>query len=188
MPTEQRRLSRHLIVDVALEIADDDGLDAVTLATIASVAGGKAPSLYNHVNGLDDLLDELCLRATDDFSNALRDSVVAKVGRDAVRSYAQAWRTYVLRRPGRYRATLRPLPHRRADHGSASAGMTIPAGSILSTLGIPDDRLDDAGRALRSTLHGFSVLELTNTIGPTPDRSFESVVDTIISGLESLAN
>lgn len=186
MPTTQR-LSRHSIVDIALGLADTRGLDAVTLANVATVAGCKAPSLYNHVNGLDDLLDELCLAATADFANTLRDSVVAKVGRDAVQSYARAWRTYVLATPGRYQATLRPMPHRRDEHVVVSTGMTIPAGSILSTLGIADDRLDDAGRALRSALHGFSHLELSSSIGPTPETSFEALVNVMISGLESIA-
>lgn len=188
MPTTQRRLSRQSIVQIALQVADTDGLEAVTLANVASVAGCKAPSLYNHVDGLDDLLDELCLHATKDFGDALRDSVVAKVGHDAIESYAHAWRTYVLERSGRYRATLRRMRHRPEEHLAVTAGYTIPAGSILSTLGIPDDRLDDAGRTLRSALHGFSLLELTDTIGPTAEASFEALIKAMIAGLESFAD
>lgn len=187
MATTQRRLSRQAVTDIALQVADAHGLGAVTLANIATEAGCKAPSLYNHVDGLDDLLDELCLAATNDFANQLRDSVIARVGRDAVRSYAHAWRSYVLSTPGRYQATLRPMPHRIDAHLSATAGMTIPAGHILSTLGIPDELLDDAGRALRCSLHGFSHLELANSIGPAPDKSFETLIDLIIAGLESYA-
>ncbi len=188
MPTKSRRLSRQSIVDLAIGIADERGLPAVTLANIAVVAECKAPSLYNHVDGLDDLLDELCLAATADFANALRDSVIAKVGPDALTSYAHAWRRYVLAKPGRYQATLRPMPGRSDEHGAATAGMTIPAGSMLSTLGIPDARLDDAGRALRSGLHGFSHLELTNNIGPDSESSFAVVVEVLTAGLLALAD
>ncbi len=188
MATTSRRLSRQTIVDIAVEIADQRGLAAVTLANVASEAGCKAPSLYNHVDGLDDLLDDLCLFTTADFANALRDSVVAKVGRDALSSYANAWRSYVLDYPGRYQATLRLMPGRRDEHLAAAMGMTIPAGSMLATLGIPDHRLDDAGRALRSGLHGFSHLELANNIGPDPASSFDAVVEVLTSGLLSLAD
>jgi AcrR family transcriptional regulator len=182
------RLSRESIVKTALSIIDEGGFDTLTLARVAEVAGCKAPSLYNHVAGLDDLLDDLCLAATGDFSSTLRDSVVAKVGEDAVRAYAAAWRAYVQTSPGRYQATLRPIPHRANEHGEVTLGMTIPAGSVLSTLGIPDERLPDAGRSLRSGLHGFCHLEMTNNIGPDPDTSFGNVIDVLISGLQSLAD
>ena len=187
VPRTARRLSRSSIVDHALAIADERGLSAVTLASVAVAAGCKAPSLYNHVAGLDDLLDELSLATTADFAAALRDSVVAKVGEDAVRSYAHAWRTYVTANPARYQAALRPVQHRDAEHRAVAEGMTIPAGAILATLGIPEDRLPDAGRALRSGPHGFSHLEMTSSIGPDPASSFEAVVDVLVAGLLSMA-
>ncbi|MDG2026446.1 MAG: TetR-like C-terminal domain-containing protein [Acidimicrobiales bacterium] len=187
MPRTTRRLSRSVVVDLALEIADNQGLPAVSLASVAAAAECKAPSLYNHLDGLDDLLDELALVTTADFASTLCDSVVAKVGEDAIRAYAHAWRTYVIEHGGRYQATLRPVPHRGDEHRAVVEGMTIPAGAILSTLGIPDDRLANAGRALRSGLHGFSQLELTSSIGPSPAESFDVVVDVLLAGLRSLA-
>jgi AcrR family transcriptional regulator len=187
VPKTSRRLSRGSIVQVALDIADARGIQAASLANVAAAIGCKAPSLYNHVDGLDDLLDEMCLEATADFADALRDSVVAKVGPDALRSYAHAWRNYVLTKPGRYEAMLRPMPTRRDEHVAVTAGMTIPAGSMLATLGIPADRLDDAGRAVRSGLHGFAHLELLETIGPDPETSFASVVEVLTAGLLALA-
>jgi AcrR family transcriptional regulator len=187
VPRTTRRLSRESLVEIALGIAAERGLRAVSLASVAAEAGCKAPSLYNHLDGLDDLLDELALVTTADFASALRDSVVARVGEDAVRAYAAAWRTYVTSKPAWYQATLRPVPHRSDEHRVVAEGMTIPAGAILSTLGIPDDRLADAGRALRSGLHGFSQLELAHSIGPDPEASFEVVVDVLVDGLRSLA-
>ena len=187
MPRTSRRLSRDSLVEIALGIADDRGLRAVSLANVATAAGCKPPSLYNHVDGLDDLLDEISLFTTADFASALRDSVVARVGEDAVRAYARAWRAYVTAKPAWYQATLRPVQHRREEHQEVAEGMTIPAGAILSTLGIPDDRLADAGRALRSGLHGFSHLEFSHSIGPDPEASFAVAVDVLVAGLQALA-
>ena len=184
MPVTRPRLSRELIVRTALALADEQGIDGVTLANVAGALSCKAPSLYNHVDGLDDLLDELAIVATADFANALRDSVVAKVGEDAVRAYARAWRHYVTTHPARYLATLRTRPPSATDN-AVEAGMTIPVGAILATIGIAETDLADAGRALRSGLHGFTHLELANIIGPDPDASFEVVVDVLIAGLRA---
>lgn len=48
-------LSRERIARAALEVADDHG--RLTLARLAKHLGVTSPSLYNHVNGLDDVLE-----------------------------------------------------------------------------------------------------------------------------------
>ncbi|MBB5907159.1 TetR/AcrR family transcriptional regulator [Actinoalloteichus hymeniacidonis] len=50
-----RGLSRARIVAVAIEIADADGLDAVSMRRIAEQLGSGTMSLYRHVSGKDDL-------------------------------------------------------------------------------------------------------------------------------------
>ena len=50
-------LSRERIVDAALELLDDDGLDALTMARLAERLGVGTMSLYRHVDGKDDLID-----------------------------------------------------------------------------------------------------------------------------------
>lgn len=48
-------LSRERIARAALEIADDHG--RLTMAQLAKHLGVTSPSLYNHVNGLDEVLE-----------------------------------------------------------------------------------------------------------------------------------
>jgi AcrR family transcriptional regulator len=58
--TDQTRaipLSAATIVDAALEIADADGLDAVTMRAVGSRLGAAAMSLYRHVPNKDALLE-----------------------------------------------------------------------------------------------------------------------------------
>ena len=49
-------LDAERVVDAAAGIADAEGLEAVTLARVAGELGVRAPSLYNHVDGRDDVL------------------------------------------------------------------------------------------------------------------------------------
>src|SRR3954466_4315580 len=46
-------------LQVALLIADDDGLEAVTMRRLARELGVEAASLYHHVNGKSQILDGL---------------------------------------------------------------------------------------------------------------------------------
>ncbi len=52
-------LSRGAIVRAALDVADVDGLAAVSMRTVAKRLDVEAMSLYNHVRNKDDMLDGL---------------------------------------------------------------------------------------------------------------------------------
>jgi AcrR family transcriptional regulator len=51
------KLTREAIVDKAIEIADAEGLEAVSIRRIASELGVRAMSLYTHIEAKEDLLD-----------------------------------------------------------------------------------------------------------------------------------
>ncbi|MFD8813067.1 TetR/AcrR family transcriptional regulator [Streptomyces sp. NPDC059627] len=50
-------LNRDVIVKATLEVIDLDGIDAVSMRSVARVLGVDPKSLYNHVAGKDGLLD-----------------------------------------------------------------------------------------------------------------------------------
>ncbi|MEV7527696.1 TetR/AcrR family transcriptional regulator [Agrococcus sediminis] len=52
----KRELSTERIVEAAIEIADADGLDAVSMGRVAAAVGVAPMSLYRYVTGKDDLL------------------------------------------------------------------------------------------------------------------------------------
>ena len=58
-PGRPARLSRDLVLQAALELADRDGLEAVTMQRIARAIGAEPMSLYRHVRNKEDLLDGL---------------------------------------------------------------------------------------------------------------------------------
>ena len=58
MATDTRLpLSRERILQTALELADESGIESVTMRKLGQVLGFEAMSLYNHVANKDDLLD-----------------------------------------------------------------------------------------------------------------------------------
>jgi AcrR family transcriptional regulator len=52
-----KSLSRNSIVRAGMEIADLDGLDAVSMRSVARKLGVEAMSLYHHVSNKDEVLD-----------------------------------------------------------------------------------------------------------------------------------
>lgn len=58
MPNAVRApLSREVIAVAALGLLDSHGVTALTMRGLANSLGVKAPSLYNHVHGLEDVVD-----------------------------------------------------------------------------------------------------------------------------------
>lgn len=55
----KERLSRARIVQAAIDFADTQGLDALSMRSLGKELGFGVMSLYNHVDGKDDLLDAM---------------------------------------------------------------------------------------------------------------------------------
>lgn len=55
----RRTLNRERVLRAAAELADERGIDAVTMRELGRKLGVEAASLYNHVTGKDDVLDGL---------------------------------------------------------------------------------------------------------------------------------
>src|SRR5204863_7595562 len=76
-------LSAEAVVDAAAELADREGLEAVTLARLAADAGVRPPSLYAHVAGLDDLRGRLAMRGRSELTTVMRNAATGRAGADA---------------------------------------------------------------------------------------------------------
>jgi AcrR family transcriptional regulator len=178
-------LSTASVVGAAAELADAEGLDALTLARLAGAVGVRTPSLYNHVGSLDDVRRRVALVALTELGDALRDAAVGRAGDDAVTAVAHAYRGYARAHPGRYAATQR-APSDADDELRAAAGRAVDVVlAILRGYGIEGDDAIHAARAVRSALHGFVALEAGGGFGiPVDlDESFDRMVAALARGL-----
>jgi AcrR family transcriptional regulator len=179
-------LDRARVAAAAVDVADAEGLEAVTVARIAADLGVRGPSLYNHVSGRDGLLREVALQGVTGLVEALSMATAGRSGPDALRAGAKAYREFAHAHPGQYAASLRaPDP---ADHEvavqAARAIDVLTAG--LRGFDLGDPQVIHAVRVIRAGLHGFVALEAAGAFALKVDleRSFEILVDLLISGLD----
>lgn len=145
--TTRTPLTREAIVAVAIELADGEGLEAVSMRRLGQRLAVDPMSLYNHVGDKDDLLD------------AMADAVVATIEPragaaawpSALRSQIMAARTTMLRHP--WAATVLG---RRRDPGPATLGYFERIMAILRDGGVSLDLTHHALHVLGSRLLGFS--------------------------------
>ena len=133
-------LSRDRILETALALVDDGGLDALSMRKLGQALGFEAMSLYNHVANKDEVIDgilDLVLEEGEppapsgDWDDAVRASAISV--HNALRRHA--WAPPVVMAPGR----VRPARLRYMD----------------SLLG----RLRKAGFSAETTYHAYHVLD-----------------------------
>ncbi len=178
-------LTRTKVVDVAMTVADDVGFDRLSLAAIAERVGVRLPSLYKHVESLDSLRREVTLRALEDLAAAVSPAVAGRSGEEALRALAGAYRDHGRRHPGRYAATVRAPRSGDERHAAAAETVLRPVYAVLGGYGLQGVDAVDAARALRSSLHGFVVLETSGGFGlpRDVDRSFDRLVGALDAAL-----
>ncbi|WP_433501291.1 TetR/AcrR family transcriptional regulator [Sphaerimonospora sp. CA-214678] len=146
---------------VGAELADEVGLDHVTMSAVARRLGVRDASLYAHVRGLEDLRGRIALLAADEKTIRIAEATAGRAGKDALTAFANAWRAYARTHPGRYTATqiptqIDPALAARAPGPRRAVELTY---SMLRAYALDEPDLTDAVRLVRSTLHGFVSIE-----------------------------
>ncbi|MFD5174912.1 TetR/AcrR family transcriptional regulator C-terminal domain-containing protein [Nocardia sp. NPDC058379] len=151
-------LTRERVLRAAIGLADQEGLDALSMRKLAKAVGVEAMSLYNHVANKEDLLDGIV------------DLVVAEI--------------YVPRADGDWRAELRQratsahevlLRHRwatgllgsRVNVGPAMLRYIDATLACLITAGFSYEQADRAWNALDSHIYGFTLQAINFPLDPS---------------------
>ena len=134
------KLSRDIIVNAALTFLDRDGWDGLTINALATQLGTKGPSLYNHVDSLEDLRRTVRMRVIDDILQMLSTVAAGRTRDDAVMAMASAYRSYAHHHPGRYSAFTRmPLGGDDPEFTTASHAAAAPVIEVLASYGLDGD-------------------------------------------------
>ncbi|MFE2168426.1 TetR/AcrR family transcriptional regulator [Streptomyces sp. NPDC059447] len=181
-------LTAERVTIAGAELADEVGLDQVTMSRLARRLGVKDASLYTHVRSLEDLRGRIALLAADEKTIRIAEATSGLAGKDALVAFADAWREYAHAHPGRYTATQTPIridPELAADAPGPRRAVELTYG-MLRGYGLAEPDLTDAVRLLRSTFHGFVALEAAGGFAHerTPQQSWVRALDALHALLE----
>lgn len=186
--TPRPPLGTDLVVDTAAQLADSEGLDAVTLTRVAKELGTSQPALYRHIDNYDELIRALGLRGRELLADALVESAVGLAGDDAVRAMGLSWREVVATHPGLYAATDRSPCAGDDELEAAVERIVATIGAALVGFELDVDDTVHAARTLRSAFHGFSHLESGDGHPRKQDLddSFDHLIELICAGIRAL--
>ena len=163
--TKSPKLSRDVIINAALTFLDREGWDGLTINALATQLGTKGPSLYNHVDSLEDLRRAVRMRVIGDILHMLSTVGAGRTRDDAVMVMASAYRSYARHHPGRYSAFTRmPLGGDDPEYTAASHAAAAPVIDVLASYGLVGEDAFYAALEFWAALHGFVLLEMTGVM------------------------
>src|SRR5262245_30389759 len=170
-PGRPARLSREAVLQAAVRIADERGLEALTMQRVAESVGAEAMSLYRHVRNKDDLLDGIV------------DLVYAEI--ELPRSGTK-WRRAMRERAISARDVLRRHPwavslmESRSSPGPANLRHHDVVSGVLLDAGFSSVEATHAYNLLDSFIYGFVLQETTLPFGS--QEEMEAMAETMIAG------
>jgi AcrR family transcriptional regulator len=156
----RERLSRDRVIEAALGVMDQEGLEAVSMRRVAREVGVEAMSLYNHVRDKEDLVDGLCVRVMRDFRFAEDDLPWDERARVAAREWRRVLKLHPnvitlfseRRKPITDPDALRPMEH---------------ALGILHEAGLSDRDAARMFNVIGGYIMGFVMMEVGQTFTAT---------------------
>ena len=156
----KKGLTKDQIIEAAVALIGENGYDEFSLRTLAAKLGVQPASLYNHVDGIDDISTGIALMASEQMRHALSEVIDGKAHDEAFVDAALAYRRFAQENPEIYKALVHmPLSH---DENVRKAGLQSfrPLRELINGYGLERHDAINFSRGLRSVMHGF--IELTN--------------------------
>lgn len=200
-------LQRDRIVAAAVELADRDGVDALSMRNLARSLGYEVMSLYNHVANKDELLSLMVDAVAAEIDEPARDATPLA----AVRALTISTRDVLARHPWAPALWLRHLPGpartrqmdgllrlfdatglspELAHHGFHAVSNHV-LGYTLAQLGLnmgddPEARANEFVDGISEADHPHMVAHVRQHLAGDTSSSFELVLDLILDGLVRL--
>ncbi|AGI87014.1 TetR/AcrR family transcriptional regulator [Streptomyces albidoflavus] len=172
------------ITQAAAVLADEVGIEKVTISALAREFGVRDASFYSHVKNLQEIRTRVAILASEEMSERIATAIAGRSGGDALAAFADAYRQFALEYPGRYAATqLRLNPADLAETTAFARSVELTY-AVMRYYGLDEPDLTDAARLLRSTFHGYISIEATG--GFNHPRDVEASWRQAIKGLHLL--
>ncbi len=167
---ERPPVTRERVLDAAFSLADESGLQAVSMRRIGKQLGVEGMALYNHVRDKDDILDGIVERV-------LTDIPLPSTGedwRESMRARAEAARSVFLRHPW----AVGLLETRSTDSSPARLQYFDAVLACLRAAGFDATLAMRAFSVLDSFIYG-AILQEVSLPFDTPD-SLEAIGDDLL--------
>ncbi|MDO4912640.1 MAG: TetR family transcriptional regulator [Lactobacillus sp.] len=93
---KKRDLDKQKVVQAAIDLCDEVGIDGLTLPALAKKLDIRSQSLYHYVSGRKELLSLIGAQEVNRLKELLTTEIVGKSGKDAIITFSKTIREFIL--------------------------------------------------------------------------------------------
>lgn len=181
-------LDKTVLVEKAAQLANEIGMENVTLKILADSLKVQPPSLYNHIKGLEDLQNELMLYGWRHMEERMVQAAVGVGGYAAWEAICRAFYGYATENPGVFSAMLWYNKYQNEDARDVTERLFAICFKITSSLHISKENCNHLIRTFRAFLEGFSLLVNNKAFGhpAAVADSFDLSLKVLMAGMREL--
>lgn len=172
----KKGINLNSIIRMALSIIDHEGVEQLTIRKVADGLGIKPPSLYNHVESLNQILDYCAQESLVSLHGIISDLLNNQVSpRHSLSNVGFAYRNFAKKFPGKYTLTQTPAFWESEESNLKAEEIVNSLINITRDSNMAEDDQIHFIRNFRSYLHGFITLEINHSFQMEQDveKSFE---------------
>ena len=137
------RVSKSLVIETACRIADEQGLNNLSLKAVAEKLNVRTPSLYNHIKSLDDLLREVAHKGMRSMNEQMAQVAIGKSGDIAMKSISVEYLNFIIEHPGVYETIQWATWHGTNETAEIFENYIKILSTIILSYNFPSERTDE---------------------------------------------
>lgn len=154
------RVSKALVIETASQIADEQGLNSLSLKAVAEKLNVRTPSLYNHIESLDDLLREVAHKGMRSMNEQMAQAAIGKSGDTALKGVSVEYLNFIIEHPGVYETIQWATWHGTEETAQIFGNYIKILSTIISSYNFPSESTNEILNLFTGFLHGFTTLQV----------------------------
>lgn len=184
------KISKAIVIQTASDLADEQGMSAVSLKAVAEKLEIRTPSLYNHINSLEDLYQEIAYIGMEQINEQLTRAAIGKTKEDALRAISVTYFQAVIDHPGVYEIIQWATWHANDEIRKIFEQYQEILLIILRTFEFNEKDFTDILNLITGLLHGYTTMQLGYAL-KNPESAKDKLcdaIDAVLCGIKQKYN
>ena len=179
-------LSKEEILNKSIELANQKGINYLSVTTLSNALGIKKPSLYYHAQTVEEVIQWIMIYGWQKVSTEIVEQAEASDPENSIKNYARLFYKFAKANPGVFEAMLWYNKYSSDELKNATEGLYDFFFEQTGKMGISKKKVNHLMRTFRAFLEGFILLEVHNSFGNPVSikESFEITLRVLIDGMK----
>ncbi|AOY74669.1 TetR/AcrR family transcriptional regulator [Clostridium formicaceticum] len=180
------KTTKEAVIQAASDIADEKGLNNLSLKVLAEKLNIRTPSLYNHIDCLDDLLRAVAHNGMRQMNEQMKQAAIGKSGTVAIKAVSVEYLNYMIEHSGVYEIIQWATWHGTEETASIFDDYLSLLITLIKSCDFSSTYTNEILNMLTGIIHGYTTLQLRYAFS-NPDKvrsDLCNALDSLLSGIQ----